>query len=437
MKKKINILTLGCSKNRVDSEILMRQLIENGFEVEHESESNNFNYILINTCGFIGDAKEESIETILNYTKAKAEGIIDKILVFGCLSERYKTDLQNEIPEVDAWFGKFELQPMLTYLKATHFPALMPNRTITTPKHYAYLKISEGCNRSCSYCAIPQITGVHVSRTMEYIENEAHALVQQGVKEVILIAQDLSFYGLDLYKKQMLAPLMENLARIKGLTWLRIHYTYPANFPMDILPIMHKYPNICLYMDIALQHISNNQLQLMRRNITKVETYELIEQFRKQVPGIALRTTLMVGHPGETEQDFEELKQFVKDIRFERLGVFTYSHEEDTYAFHNYEDNVPEETKQLRASEIMQIQQEISLELNKAKIGKSFQVIIDRHEGEYYVGRTEQDSPEVDDEVLIQSAKPIEIGAFYPVRIIQADEFDLFGIIDNALLAVQ
>lgn len=427
MGKKINIFTLGCSKNRVDTEVLMKQLVENGFSVSHESADEAFDYILINTCGFIGDAKEESIETILNFTQAKKEGIIEKILVFGCLSERYKDELAKEIPEVDAWFGKFELKEMLSYLLVNGKPKLMPNRIITTPSHYAYLKISEGCNRTCSYCAIPKITGAHISRPMEELVEEAKSLVDMGVKEIILIAQDLSYYGLDIYKKQMLAPLMEQIAQIPGVDWLRIHYTYPAKFPMDILPVMAKYQNICNYMDIALQHISNPMLKAMKRNVSKEDTYNLIREFRQQVPGIALRTTLLVGHPGETEEDIEELKQFVSDIRFERLGVFEYSHEESTYAYDNYKDDIPAEVKAERAASIMEIQQQISFELNQEKIENSYKVLVDRREGDYYIGRTEFDSPEVDDEVLIKTSKKLQIGNFCHVKITDADEYDLFA----------
>ncbi len=427
MEKSINIITLGCSKNRVDSEILMKQLSENGFNVTHESSRDDFDYVLINTCGFIGDAKEESIETILSYAQAKKEGLIEKIMVFGCLSERYKNELEKEIPEVDGWFGKFELQVMLNSLNAKEFINISPNRILTTPAHYAFLKISEGCDRTCSYCAIPIITGAHKSRTIESLVAEATSLVKLGVKEIILIAQDLSYFGIDLYKKQMLASLMEQLAQIKGLQWLRVHYTYPAHFPMDIMPVMAKYSNICNYMDIALQHISDNMLKLMRRNVTKNETYQMIREFREQVPGIALRTTLLVGHPGETQTDFEELKQFVKDIRFERLGVFPYSHEENTYAWDHYKDDVPDKVKQQRANEIMQIQQEISYELNLKKIGSTCKVLIDRLEGDFYIGRSEFDSPEVDNEILIKSKKRLQIGTFKFVKIIDADEYDLFA----------
>lgn len=424
---KINIFTLGCSKNRVDTEVLIKQLQENGFSVEHESPQNSHDTIIINTCGFIGDAKEESIETILNFCEAKNEGLISKVLVFGCLSERYKDELINEIPEVDAWFGKFELSKMLDFLGSKPIPNINPIRSLTTPSHYAFLKISEGCNRTCSFCAIPKITKGHKSRPMEELVNEAKQLISQGVKEIILIAQDLSYYGIDLYKKQMLAPLMEELAQLKGLMWLRIHYTYPAYFPYDILPIMAKYKNICNYMDIALQHVSDNMLKSMRRNITKEQTYELVKRFRDEVPEMALRTTLLVGHPGETEDDFEELKQFVNDIKFERLGVFAYSNEEDTYSYLNYSDDIPQEVKENRMEEIMEMQKQISLDHNASKIGKNYKVLIDRQEGEYYVGRTEYDSPEVDGEVLISVSKPLIIGNFYNIEITDADEYDLFG----------
>ncbi len=427
MHKTVNIFTLGCSKNRVDSEVLMKQLFENGFVVSHESTEDDFDYVIINTCGFIHDAKEESIETILSFIQAKQEGVIKKIVVFGCLSERYKSELNKEIPEVDAWFGKFELKKMLDYMGADIQPQIMPNRIITTPDHYAYLKISEGCDRTCSYCAIPKITGKHTSKPIDEIIDEAKSLVKMGVKEIILIAQDLSYYGLDIYNKQMLAPLMGQIAEITGVEWLRIHYTYPAKFPMDILKVMKKHSNICNYMDIALQHISNPMLTAMKRNTTKADTYKLIDEFRKQVPGINLRTTLMVGHPGETNADFQELKQFVTDIKFERLGVFEYSHEENTFAYDNYNDEVPAEVKASRAAEIMDIQQQISFELNQKKIGGEFKVLVDRREGGYYIGRTEFDSPEVDGEVLIKTTKKIQIGEFAYVKISDADEHDLFA----------
>ena len=428
MNKKVNIFTLGCSKNRVDSEILMKQLAENNFDVRHESSDEDFDYIIINTCGFIGDAKEESIETILNFTKAKEDGIIDKIIVFGCLSERYKQELNKDIQEVDAWFGKFDIEGIVKYLSAEFKPKLVPNRIITTPSHYAYLKISEGCDRTCSYCAIPKMTGKHKSKPIEDLVKETESLVKQGVKEIILIAQDLSYYGIDIYKKQMLDVLMDKIAQIKGVEWLRIHYTYPTNFPLNILPVMKKHNNICKYMDIAFQHISNYVLENMHRNITKKETYNLISEFRKQVPNITLRTTLMVGYPGETDEDFQELKQFVKDIQFDKLGVFEYSHEEDTYAYDNYSDNISKDVKESRANDIMELQQQISFDINQRKIGEEFKVLIDRKEGEYYIGRTEFDSPEVDSEVLISSNKKIVIGNFLYVKITDADEYDIFAV---------
>jgi len=424
---KVNIFTLGCSKNRVDTEVLIKQLQENGFVVDHESPENDHDIIIINTCGFIGDAKEESIDTILNFCEAKNQGLISKVLVFGCLSERYKDELISEIPEVDGWFGKFELENMLDFLGSKTLTNLTPVRTLTTPSHYAFLKISEGCDRTCSFCAIPNITKGHKSRPMEGLVEEAKQLINQGVKEIILIAQDLSYYGIDLYKKQMLAPLMEELAQLKGLEWLRIHYTYPAHFPYAILPVMAKYNNVCNYMDIALQHISDNMLKIMRRNISKEETYKLIERFRTEVPGMALRTTLLVGHPGETDEDFEELKQFVQDVKFERLGVFAYSHEEDTYSYNNYSDEIDQNIKDKRVEEIMELQQQISLTHNRNKIGKTFKVIVDRQEGQYFIGRTEHDSPEVDGEVLISAKKPLIMGNFYAINIVDADEYDLYG----------
>lgn len=425
---KINVFTLGCSKNRVDTEILMRQLKENGFTVRHQSTKNIYPIIIINTCGFIGDAKQESIDVILNFAEAKKDGVVKKILVFGCLSERYKQQLIPEIPEVDGWFGKFELQKMLHFL-GVEKKIVSPLRIITTPKHYAYLKISEGCNRTCSFCAIPLITKKHKSVTIENVIKQAHELVNQGIKEIVLIAQDLSFYGIDLYKKPMLATLMEQIAQIKGVQWLRIHYTYPAQFPLNILPVMAKYENICNYMDIALQHISNNMLKKMRRNISKQQTYDLINTFKKEVPNIILRTTLLVGHPHETEKDFEELKQFVCDVEFDRLGVFAYSHEENTYAFKKYDDNISDEVKQQRVDEIMNIQSQISLNKNKQKIGKQLKVIIDSAENKQYIGRTQADSPEVDGEVIVTSKKRLTIGNFYNVDINSADEYDLMGTV--------
>ncbi len=425
--KSINIITMGCSKNLVDSEVLIRQLEVNGFLVQHEGEDGEFDYVMVNTCGFIGDAKEESIETILSLAADKEEGYIGSIVVFGCLSERYKEELQQEIPEVDAWFGKFELEELLRYVGCNPMPVLMPQRKITTPKHYAFLKISEGCDRACSFCAIPGITGKHTSKPMEDIVKEAEALVAEGVKEVILIAQELSYYGIDIYKQRMLAPLMEKLANINGLKWLRIHYTYPAAFPLEVLDVMAQYQNICSYMDIALQHISNNMLQLMKRNTNKEQTYELMKQCREKVPGIALRTTLLVGHPGETQADFEELKQFVRDIKFDRLGVFPYSHEENTFAFDNYDDNIPQEVKDERVAEIMEIQEQISLELNEAKVGQTMEVLIDRIEGEYFIARSQFDSPEVDNEILIKHTDKIQIGDIIYVCITKAEVHDLYA----------
>ncbi len=427
MGKKVNVITMGCSKNLVDSEVLIRQLEVNGYSVQHEAEEGYFDYVMVNTCGFIGDAKEESIEYILNLAEAKADGDLGQIMVFGCLSERYKEELAAEIPEVDGWFGKFELEKLLEATGCKALPVLMPKRKITTPKHYAFLKISEGCNRACSFCAIPIITKGHQSKPMEDIVEEAKALIQEGVKEIILIAQELSFYGIDLYKKRMLAPLMEELAQIEGLHWLRIHYTYPAQFPLEILDVMAKYDNICKYMDIALQHVSDNMLSKMRRNISKEETYKLLQTFREKVPGIALRTTLLTGHPGETEEDFEELKQFVKDIQFDRLGVFPYSHEENTYAYTHYEDSIPQELKEERVAELMELQQDISLRLNEKKVGKVFEVVIDRQEGAYFIARSEFDSPEVDNEILITANEDLKVGEIQRVIITKADYHDLYA----------
>lgn len=426
MRKKVNLLTMGCSKNRVDTEILMRQLEANGFDVCYEAENGKFDFVVINTCGFINDAKEESINIILDYAEQKKKRKVGKIVVFGCLAQRYRADLEKELPEVDAWFGKFELKPMLEYFNSEYFCNLQPQRIVTTPSHYAYVKIAEGCNRTCSFCAIPQITGAYKSRTKEDILQECELLVKTGVKEIILIAQDLSFYGVDIYKKQCLAELMESIACIKGLHWLRIHYTYPAHFPMDVLDVMARHDNICKYLDIALQHISDHMLTQMRRNISKQETYDLVARFRERVPGLVLRTTLLVGHPDETDEDFAELVEFVSKTRFDRLGVFTYSNEEDTFAYQNYTDNVPEDVKQSRMEKIMEIQQQISLEINEKKIGSAIKVLIDRQEGEFYVGRSQGDSPEVDGEVLV-SADELQIGEFVKVRVTDADEFDLYA----------
>ena len=382
--------------------------------------------VAINTCGFILDAKEESINTILEFAEAKNRGEIDKIFVFGCLTERYKDDLIKEIPEVDGFYGKFQVKKMVEDLKAEYRMSLSHQRYQTTPAHYAYLKISEGCNRQCSYCAIPRMTGMHRSIPMDELVQEATALAKNGVKELLVIAQDLSFYGVDLYKEQKLAELTERLAAIPGIEWIKLHYAYPTKFPYDLLPVMREKANVARYLDIALQHCSDNVLKLMRRNISKVETIALIKRIRLEVPGIHIRTTLLVGHPGETEEDFEELKQFVREMRFERLGVFPYSHEEDTFAGETYEDTIPQEVKQARAEEIMAIQQEIALEINRHKIGSVLKVVIDRKEEDYFIARTEYDSPEVDGEVLV-SGKKTTIGRYYQVKITDAEEFDLYG----------
>jgi ribosomal protein S12 methylthiotransferase len=426
MAKRINVVTMGCSKNLVDSELFLSQMVANGYQVVHDGGVEDARIVAINTCGFILDAKEESINSILEFVEGKNNGQIDKIFVFGCLSERYKDDLIKEIPEVDGYYGKFQVKKMVEDLKADYKMSLSHQRYQTTPAHYAYLKISEGCNRQCSYCAIPGMTGKHRSIPMEDLVLEAAALAEKGVKELLVIAQDLSFYGVDLYKEQKLAELIQRLAFIPGIEWIKLHYAYPAKFPYDLLPVMQANAKVAKYLDIALQHCSDKMLQLMRRNITKAETIDLIQRIRKEVPGIHLRTTLLVGHPGETKEDFEELKQFVREMRFERLGVFPYSHEEDTYAGETYEDNIPQELKQERAEEIMSIQQEIALDLNRQKIGSIFKVVIDRREDEYFVGRTEFDSPEVDGEVLI-AGQGLKIGGYYQVKISDAEEFDLYG----------
>lgn len=424
----IDIITLGCSKNLVDSERLMKQLQEAGYRVTHDSPHPQGEIAVINTCGFIGDAKEESIQMILEFAQAKEEGKLRKLFVMGCLSERYLKELGEEIPQVDKFYGKFNWKELLADLGRAYDERLDSERVLTTPSHYAYLKISEGCNRRCSYCAIPIITGNHVSRPMEEILDEVRNLVSRGVKEFQVIAQELTYYGVDLYHEQRLPQLIEQMAQIQGVEWIRLHYAYPAHFPTDLFRVMREYPNVCKYMDIALQHISNNVLKLMRRQVTKEETFALIEQFRSQVPGIHLRTTLMVGHPGETEADFEELMDFVKQVRFDRMGAFAYSEEEGTYAAQNYEDSIPYEVKQQRLDRLMALQEKIAAELNEEMKGKVLKVIIDRKEGDYYVGRTEYDSPEVDQEVLIPiNEKKLRIGFFYQVKIEKTDDFDLFG----------
>ena len=424
---KIDIITLGCSKNLVDSERISRQLESAGYEVEHDSENPMGQIAVINTCGFIGDAKEESINTILEFAQRKSQGKLKRLYVMGCLSERYLKELREEISEVDKFYGKFNYTDLLKDLGKTYRSDISFERTITTPKHYAYLKISEGCNRFCSYCAIPLITGRHTSRSINDILGEVKWLTSQGVREFQIIAQDLSSYGLDLYGKQRLAELTERIADIKGVDWIRLHYAYPAQFPYDILRVMKERDNVCNYLDLALQHISDNMLKLMRRHITKSDTIELIKQIRHEVPDICLRTTMLVGHPGETEDDFEELKQFVQEAQFERLGTFTYSDEDGTYANRHYKDDIPFEVKQRRADEIMSIQEQIATSNNECMIGKKYKVIIDREENDFYIGRTEYDSPEVDQEVLIKKDNLLQTGEFYDVKITGVEQFDLYG----------
>lgn len=427
IKNRVDIITLGCSKNLVDSEHLMRQFEAAGYEVRHDAEKVTGEIVVINTCGFIGDAKEESINMILNFVAAKAKKKIKKLYVMGCLSERFMTELAGEIPEVDKFYGKFDWNKLLDDLGKEYISDLRLERILTTPSHYAYIKIAEGCNRMCSYCAIPIITGRYQSRSMEDIVEEVEMLVRKGVKEFQIIAQDLTYYGMDIYKKFCIAELVDRIASVPGVEWIRLHYAYPARFPYDLLPVMRKHPNVCKYLDIALQHISDNMLQTMHRHVTKKETYELLSRIREEVPGIHIRTTLMVGHPGEGESDFEELKEFVRQVRFERMGAFAYSEEEGTFSAEHYSDDIPEDVKQRRLDELMAIQEEIAAEINASKIGEEMKVIIDREEGDYYIGRTEFDSPEVDPEVLIGKEKPLITGEFYTVRIIDAQAFDLFG----------
>jgi ribosomal protein S12 methylthiotransferase len=428
--QKINVVTLGCSKNLVDSEVLLNQLSMDGFEVVHDSNDNDSDIVVINTCGFIHDAKEESVNTILQFVDAKGRGDIDKLYVMGCLSERYKTDLEKEVPEVDKFFGKFDLKALVGELKATYRPEYIYERKITTPSHFAYLKISEGCNRVCAFCAIPGMTGKHRSKSMEDLVKEAKYLAKNGVREILLIAQDLSYYGIDLYGKGMLAELIQKIAEVGGIEWIRLHYLYPTKFPLDILPLFKSVDKLCKYIDIPLQHSSNNVLKHMLRHVTTEETEALLEKIKEEVPGIAIRTTMLVGHPGETEADFEQLKSFVIKHRFDRLGVFPYSHEEGTYGYQKYSDDISEEIKQARADEIMAIQQSISAQLNETRVGKTLKVIVDREEDEFYVGRTEFDSPEVDGEVLISKDVKLKKGYFYPVEIIGAEEFDLWGRVE-------
>lgn len=431
-KDKVNIVTLGCSKNLVDSEVMLTQLRGNEVDATHESEEDDANVVIINTCGFIDNAKQESIDTILRYAEAKQDGLVEKVYVTGCLSHRYKDDLEQEIPEVDAFFGTMELPLLLKKFNADYKHELIGERVLTTNSHYAYLKISEGCDRPCSFCAIPLMRGGHVSKPIEEVVAEAKGLVKNGVKELMLIAQDSTYYGLDIYKKRALAELLEALAQVEGLDWIRLHYAFPSGFPREVLDVMAKYDNICSYLDIPLQHGSTKMLKLMRRGITREKTEALIQEMREKVPNIAIRTTLIAGHPGETEEDFEEMLSFVKRMRFDRLGVFTYSHEENTHAF-NMEDDVPEEVKEDRAAQVMEVQQEISKELNEQRIGNTYKVLFDRKEGGHFIGRTEFDSPEVDNEVLVSAENQyIRLGDFAEVQITGASEFDLFGEVVNS-----
>lgn len=426
-KNKVNVVTLGCSKNLFDSEVMMAQLKANKFDVEHESMSDDSEIVIINTCGFIDNAKQESIDTILRYAQAKTEGAVDKVYVTGCLSERYKDDLEKEIPEVDAFFGTRDLPRLLKTLKADYKHELVGERLLTTPSHYAYFKIAEGCDRPCSFCAIPLMRGKHVSTPIEDLVNSAKSLAAQGVKELMLIAQDLTYYGLDIYKKRNLAELISRLAEVDGIEWIRLHYAFPAGFPMDVLEVMNSNPKVLNYLDMPLQHGSSAILKSMRRGIDREKTEALVNEIRSKVPGIAIRTTLIAGYPGETEADFQEMYDFVERMRFERLGIFTYSHEENTHAY-SLEDNVPENIKRERADAIMELQSGISYELNQQKIGKVFRVLFDRVEGEYFIGRTEFDSPEVDNEVLVKKVEGfVRLGDFANVEITSADHYDLYG----------
>jgi len=425
-KDKVNIITLGCSKNLVDSEVLSGQLLANDIDVVHENRKPDHNIVVVNTCGFIDKAKEESINTILDQLELKRRGQLDKVYVTGCLSERYRSDLALEMPEVDAWFGTLELPLMLQQFNADYKSELLGERLLSTPRHYAYLKISEGCNRTCSFCAIPLMRGQHISRPIEQLVNEAESLVRKGVKEIMLIAQELTYYGLDIYKKRELPRLLHALADVKGLEWIRLHYAYPSKFPMEILDAMRERENICNYLDMPLQHASDHMLKAMRRNITRGEMNDLIHSIREKIPGICLRTTLIAGFPGETERDVEDVKEFLQEHRFDRVGIFSYSHEENTSA-HELEDNIPSEEKERRAQEIMEVQQEISLEKNREKVGKTFKVVIDKKEAGRYLGRTEFDSVEVDNEVVVHSHSKLTPGEFVPVRITKAYDYDLEG----------
>ncbi len=436
--KTVDIITMGCSKNLVDSEMLMGLFEANGYRCTHDSDQPEGEIVVVNTCGFIADAKEESINTILEFVQAKAEGRVKRLFVMGCLSERYLADLEAEIPEVDGWYGKFNYKQLVEDLKNEEgvvnsdsanacdcSPAV--HRKVTTPKHYAYLKISEGCDRNCAYCAIPLITGKHQSRPMEEILDEVRWLVSQGTTEFQVIAQELTYYGVDLYGKQQIAELVEKMSEIEGVRWIRLHYAYPAHFPWELLRVMREKENVCNYLDIALQHISDHMLDRMHRHVTKAETMALIKRMREEVPGIHIRTTLMVGFPGETDEDFRELLEFTRWARFERMGAFAYSEEDGTFSAEHYKDDVPEEVKQQRLDRLMRVQQNISAELEAAKVGQTMTVVIDREEGDYYIGRTEYCSPEVDPEVLIPNDIALEIGRYYEVKIVDSEEFDLYG----------
>ena len=431
-KNKVNVITLGCSKNTFDSEVLMAQLKGNNFEVEHEAKQDDSEIVIINTCGFIDNAKQESIDTILRYADAKKDGQVDKVYVTGCLSQRYKDDLEKEMPEIDGFFGTRDLPRLLKTLKADYKKELVGERLLTTPTHYAYFKIAEGCDRPCSFCAIPLMRGKHQSTPIEELVESAKKLAAKGTKELILIAQDLTYYGLDLYKKRNLAELIDRLAQVDGIEWIRLHYAYPSGFPMDVLDVMNKHENVCLYLDMPVQHASTNMLTAMRRGITREKTTQLIKDIRAKVPGIAIRTSLIVGYPGETEEDFNEMMDWIEDMRFERLGVFQYSHEENTHAY-NFDDDVPAEVKAQRAEAIMDLQSGISYDLNQQKVGKTFKVLFDRIEGNYFIGRTEFDSPDVDNEVLVKIDDDtyLSIGDFANIKISSADHYDLYGEVVN------
>ncbi len=426
-KNKVNVVTLGCSKNIFDSEVLMGQLKANNYEVEHESKSDDAAIVIINTCGFIDNAKEESVNTILQFADAKEKGLVEKVYVTGCLSERYKTDLEKEIPEVDAWFGTRDLPRILKTLKADYKHELVGERILTTPQHFAYLKISEGCDRPCSFCAIPLMRGKHISTPIEDLVTQAKGLAKNGTKELIMIAQDSTYYGLDLYGKRNLAELMNKLSEVDGIDWIRLHYAFPSGFPMDVLDVLRDNPKVCKYLDMPLQHITDNMLKSMKRGTTKQKTIDLVNEIRDKVPGITLRTTLIAGYPGETEKDHEEMLRWIEDTRFDRLGIFTYSHEENTGAY-TLKDDVPAEIKQQRAEAVMELQQGISFAVNQAKVGNTYKVLFDRKEGDWFIGRTEADSPEVDNEVLIPAKDSyVRIGDFANVKIEKAEEFDLYG----------